>query len=80
MDFYVYITYKGQQVGGESDARIVMGSAVWYTVYCDQILEVSNKHDGLAILSMQEAFLKKLNSASKLRTKQSATKARNFYF
>lgn len=80
MDFYVYIKYKGQQVGGESDARSVMRSAVWYIVYCDQILEGSNKHNGLAVLSMQEAFLKQLNSASKLCTKQGATKARNFYF
>ena len=33
-------------------------SAVRYTIYCDQILEGSNKQDGLAVLSMLEAFLK----------------------
>ena len=37
------------------------GSAVRYTVYCDQILEGSNKQDGLAVLSMLEAFLKQLS-------------------
>ena len=37
------------------------GSAVRYTVYCDQILESSNKQDGLAVLSILEAFLKQLS-------------------
>ena len=33
-----------------------MGSAIQYTVYCNQILEGSNKQDRLAVLSMIEAF------------------------
>ena len=36
------------------------GSAVRYTIYWDQILEGSNKQDGLAVLLMLEAFLKQL--------------------
>lgn len=34
--------------------------AVLYTVYCDQIFEGSNKQDGLAAVSMLDAFLRRI--------------------
>ena len=62
MDFLCsYFTYKELEVDDVNGTQSVMGSAIRYTVYCDQILEGSNKQDGLAVLSMIEAFLKQLN-------------------
>ena len=56
----LYFKYEERPIDKDG-VTSTTGSAVRYTVYCDQILEGSNKQDGLAVLSMLEAFLKQLS-------------------
>ena len=53
----LYFKYEEQLIDDESGVTSIEVKAVRYTIYCDQILEGSNKQDGLAVISMLEAFL-----------------------
>ena len=57
----LYFKYEEQCMEDKSGGvTSIEGKAVRYTVYCNQILEGSNKQDGLAVISMLEAFLTQL--------------------
>ena len=44
----------------EDESCVKSIEGIQYTLYCDKILEGSNKQHGLAVISMLEAFLTQL--------------------
>ena len=56
----LYFKYKEQCIEDECGVTSIEGKAVGYIIYCDQILEGSNKQDRLAVISMLKAFLTQL--------------------